>query len=242
MLNTKCKKGNSEHCKVRIKDALNQNLVIFPCVFMWINRSRFLPRIHRSQAAPQSFPPFSFSPASSSPQRRFDPGRCHHHCRSSPHLPSSSSCAYGTLEMGRKTGKTIIAASITTSYNLSRWWLIVLLSDIPTGATFTPASCRSSPLASSIRHASRQHWMAASFFFPVWVTSATSWRPMASSTGSLTETSTWTVGLYTRHDLSRYRHIFWKCNHKSGLSHHSLYSAEPAAVTFVFILKLQLLS
>ncbi|TNN49761.1 hypothetical protein EYF80_040053 [Liparis tanakae] len=51
-----------------------------------------------------------------------------------------------------------------------------------------PASWRSSPRASSMRHASRQHWTAVSFFFPVWVASATSCRPAASSTGSLPET------------------------------------------------------
>lgn len=49
--------------------------------------------IHRSRAAPRSFLPFSFALPSSSPQCQFDPGRCRHHCRSSPHLPSSSSCA-----------------------------------------------------------------------------------------------------------------------------------------------------
>lgn len=91
---------------------------------MWRSSGRFLPMIHRSQAAPLSFPPFSFSPASSSPQCLFDPGRCHRHCRSSPRLPSSSSCAYGTLESRRITGEIIHAI-------LRTCWFIILLSAFP---------------------------------------------------------------------------------------------------------------
>lgn len=72
--------------------------------------------------------------------------------------------------------------------------------------TFIPASWRSSPRASSIRHASRQHWMAASFFLPVWVTSATSCRPKASSTGSLTGAAMWN-GWLRAHSAGNRSHL-----------------------------------
>uniref|UniRef100_A0A8C5FBP7 Si:dkey-16j16.4 n=1 Tax=Gadus morhua TaxID=8049 RepID=A0A8C5FBP7_GADMO len=78
----------------------------------------------------------------------------------------------------------------------------------------SPASWRSTPLASKMRQDSRQHWMAASFFFPVWVTSATSCLPEASSTGSLEGT-------------------------QYG---HELLDEEPRAVVLVLVFKLQLLS
>lgn len=136
-----------------------------------------LPVIHRSLAALRSFQPFSSDRASSSPQCLFGLRRCHRRCRSSPHPPSSSSCAYGTLEITHGTGNS--------HFNISRLWFL-----LPFFESSTPASWRSSPLASSIRQASRQHWIAASFFFPVCVTSATSCRPRASSTGNLTERST----------------------------------------------------
>ena len=56
-----------------------------------------LPVTRRCPVSPRSFPPSSCAPAASSPQRRFCPGRCHRHCRSSPHPPSFSSCASGKL-------------------------------------------------------------------------------------------------------------------------------------------------
>lgn len=98
--------------------------------------------------------------------------------------------------------------------------------------TFTPASWRNSPLASSIRQASRQQWIAASFFLPVCVTSATSCRPKASSTGSLTGAA---VSKGATPDT---------INGKSSdfLLGHLLYPAQPAATTFVLIFKLQLFS
>lgn len=94
-------------------------------IFMCISSSRFLPTIHRSQAAPLSFPPFSFSPSSSSPRCLFDPGKCRRHCRSSPHLPSSSSCAYGTLEIRCITGGIINAILMTACCYVSKCWPII---------------------------------------------------------------------------------------------------------------------
>lgn len=107
-----------------------------------MNSSRFLPVTHRSQAAPQPFPPSSSSPASSSPLFQSDPGRCRHRCRSSPRLPSSSSYAYGTLEIGHKN-----YYCNSHSSNLYRWWFIIPLSEIthllPGGAVlWLPASDR----------------------------------------------------------------------------------------------------
>lgn len=94
--------------------------------------------------------------------------------------------------------------------------------------TFIPASWRSSPRASSIRQASRQHWMAASFFLPVWVTSATSCRPNASSTGSLSgRINVKRVTVFVQQEQLHFSD--WG---------HLLYPAQPAATTFVFILKL----
>lgn len=56
-----------------------------------------LPRTRRSQAAPRSSLPFSFAPVSSSPLYQYDLERCRRRCHSSPHLPNSFFCVYGTL-------------------------------------------------------------------------------------------------------------------------------------------------
>lgn len=76
----------------------------------------FLPVIWKSPDAPQSFPPSSFSPPSSFPRCPFDRGRCRRHCRNSPHLPNFSSCAYGRLEM-RHEKRQFFDATIRTVWS-----------------------------------------------------------------------------------------------------------------------------
>lgn len=66
--------------------------------------------------------------------------------------------------------------------------------------SYSPASCLSTPRASSSLQASSAHCIIASFFFPEWRTSATSCFPDASSTGNL-------FSLKIREQL-RYKQLF----------------------------------